>query len=323
MAGDLLKAFNAREPRALARIRWNHPRFRKLFDAEITSTKFALADAQLVIARLHHIESWPMLLQHVESMERANPAVKRFEEAADAIISENLALLQAMLDAYSELLRERSSRAHHSALLHYVSANGVEDYRQISPPNIVEITRMLLDAGAEVDATSNAYGGRSTTLGLHLLRRGAKPDNLYGAAALGDASAVRQLLPQANNDLRDHSLLIAAQCDSLAEVALLLENGANVGARDGMTALHWASANGNIAIMERLLSEGAPLEALNEFGGTVLSSSIWFAYHAWPEDFRRRDYPAIFDKLISAGARTDFYPEMQQDMDGLYQRAKG
>lgn len=166
MAKDLLKAFKAGEPRTLDRIRWNHPRFRKLSDAEILSRKFALADAQLVIARVHHIESWPKLLQHVESMENADPAVKRFEDAADAIIGGNLALLQTMVKEHPALIQERSSRAHNSTLLHYVSANGVEDYRQITPPNIVDITRFLLDAGAEVDATSNAYGGGSTTLGL-------------------------------------------------------------------------------------------------------------------------------------------------------------
>jgi len=60
----------------------------------------------------------------------------------------------------------RSTRDHHSTLLHYVSANGVEDFRQKTPPNIVEITNLLLDAGAEVDAESDAYGGGCTTLGL-------------------------------------------------------------------------------------------------------------------------------------------------------------
>src|SRR6185503_10912727 len=37
---------------------------------------------------------------------------------------------------------------------------------QKTPPNIVEITRLLLLAGADVNATSEAYGARSTALGL-------------------------------------------------------------------------------------------------------------------------------------------------------------
>ena len=37
-----------------------------------------------------------------------------------------------------ELIRQRSSREHRSTLLHYVSANGIEDFRQRTPPNIVD-----------------------------------------------------------------------------------------------------------------------------------------------------------------------------------------
>ncbi len=63
-------------------------------------------------------------------------------------------------------MRARSTREHRSTLLHYVSANGIEDFRQKTPTNIVEITKLLLNAGADVNAESDAYGGRSTTLGL-------------------------------------------------------------------------------------------------------------------------------------------------------------
>ncbi|MEO7363767.1 MAG: hypothetical protein ABI120_25775 [Gemmatimonadaceae bacterium] len=57
MAKDLFKAFKTGVSRAFDRIRWNHPRFRKLSDADIRIRDFVLADAQLVIARLHRIES--------------------------------------------------------------------------------------------------------------------------------------------------------------------------------------------------------------------------------------------------------------------------
>src|SRR5439155_980457 len=55
---------------------------------------------------------------------------------------------------------------HRATLLHYVSANGVENYRQQTPQNIVRMTELLLAAGAEVDAEANVYGGGCTTLGL-------------------------------------------------------------------------------------------------------------------------------------------------------------
>jgi ankyrin repeat protein len=51
-------------------------------------------------------------------------------------------------------------------LLHYVSANGVEGYRQKTPKNIVQLTKVLLDAGADVNAEADVYGGGADTLGL-------------------------------------------------------------------------------------------------------------------------------------------------------------
>lgn len=100
----------------------------------------------------------------------------QFERAADAVINGDAATLPAMLRQNPELVRARSPRAHRSTLLHYVSANGVEDDRQKTPKNAVEMATILLDAGAEVDATADAYG-KSTTLGLtatsiHPLRAG-------------------------------------------------------------------------------------------------------------------------------------------------------
>ena len=92
--------------------------------------------------------------------------VANFEAAADAIVSGDIATLRALLREHPGLARARSTREHRSTLLHYVSANGVEDFRQITPQNIVEITKLLLDAGADVNAESEAYGGGSTTLGL-------------------------------------------------------------------------------------------------------------------------------------------------------------
>jgi ankyrin repeat protein len=92
--------------------------------------------------------------------------VSSFEVAVDAIVSGDIVKLKNLLQADPDLVRERSPREHHSTLLHYVAANGVEDVRQKTPANIVEITKLLLDSGAEVDAESDAYGGRCTTLGL-------------------------------------------------------------------------------------------------------------------------------------------------------------
>lgn len=126
----------------------------------------ALADAQLVIARGHGFASWPKFSKHIAGINRANSPVSKFEAAVDAIVDGDLAALKKLLAQNPELIRERSTREHRSTLLHYVSANGVEDFRQKTPANIVEITKLLLEAGADPNAESDAYGGRSTTLGL-------------------------------------------------------------------------------------------------------------------------------------------------------------
>jgi hypothetical protein len=60
----------------------------------------------------------------------------------------------------------RSQRTHQAPLLHYVAANGIKDFRQKTPRGIVEIANLLLEAGADVNAESNAYGGGCTALGL-------------------------------------------------------------------------------------------------------------------------------------------------------------
>jgi ankyrin repeat protein len=138
---------------------------RKLLGGQPTGRRCALADAQFVIARLHGFESWPKFANQLEALARQNSSVSRFEVAADAIVSGDGATLKRLLHEEPELIRARSAREHRATLLHYVSANGVEGYRQKTPKNIIEITEMLLNAGAEIDAMANLYGG-CTTLGL-------------------------------------------------------------------------------------------------------------------------------------------------------------
>jgi len=125
-----------------------------------------LADAQFFVARGHGFESWPKFARHLEALARANSPVSQFEAAVEAIVGGDSAMLEKLLSENPELVRARSAREHRSTLLHYISANGVEDFRQKTPKNIIGIAKLLLNAGADVNAESDAYGGRSTTLGL-------------------------------------------------------------------------------------------------------------------------------------------------------------
>src|SRR5882757_10726446 len=123
----------------------------KMLGTGATGTSCTLASAQFVIARSHGFDSWPKLVRHIEARARKSSLVARFEAAADAIVSGKAAILKRLLREDPELIRARSTREHQATLLHYVSANGVESYRQKTPKNIVRITKLLLEAGAEID----------------------------------------------------------------------------------------------------------------------------------------------------------------------------
>ncbi len=125
-----------------------------------------LSQAQFVIARAHGFESWPRLVGHVEELTAAASGTSTFERAADAIIDGDLLTLQRLIAADPALVRARSGREHRATLLHYTAANGVENYRQRTPANITIIAQYLLDAGAEVDAEADVYGGGQTTFSL-------------------------------------------------------------------------------------------------------------------------------------------------------------
>jgi hypothetical protein len=126
----------------------------------------SLANAQFVIARCHGFESWRKFAKHIENLSRENSSLSDFESAADAIVKGDENHLRDLIRKDPGLVRARSTREHSATLLHYVSANGVENFRQKTPGNIVTIANLLLGAGAEVNAEANVYGGGATTLGL-------------------------------------------------------------------------------------------------------------------------------------------------------------
>ncbi len=122
-------------------------------------------DARGIIAREQQFEDWSAWERHAEARRTPGSPTARFEDAVDAVVAGNLDALEAVLAADPSLVKARSDRVHRCTLLHYVGANGVEGYRQRTPGNAVEVTGLLLRAGAEVDAWCPLYGG-STVLGL-------------------------------------------------------------------------------------------------------------------------------------------------------------
>lgn len=251
----------------------------------------ALTDAQFFIARLHGFASWPDFARHVDALAREASGTKTFESAVDAIVSGDAATLARLLREHPGLVHDRSTRDHHATLLHYVSANGVEDYRQKTPKNIVEIARLLLDAGADVNAGSDSYGPKDTTFMLTatschpqdagvqipllelLLERGARVDAGDVIAALHNGRGAAALFASKQNVTLD--LEAAAGVGHLEAVERFLRpdgtliNGATERQKiDGFT---WAAEFGHTAIVEYMLAAGVPIDGrLRHDGQTAL-----------------------------------------------------
>jgi len=122
-------------------------------------------DARALIARAQFFETWDDYAAFAARAKDPHSPVGHFETTVEAVVSGDEETLQSLLRQVPNLIRARSERTHHATLLHYVGANGVEGFRQRTPKNAVGIATILLDAGADVDALADMYGG-STTLGL-------------------------------------------------------------------------------------------------------------------------------------------------------------
>lgn len=293
-----------------------------------------LADAQFFIARWHGFASWPKFAAHLEALAEPKSSVSAFEEAVDAVVAGDLESLDRLLRENPGLARARSTRDHRSTLLHYVSANGVEDFRQRTPRNIVAIAGRLLEAGADVNAESDAYGGRSMTLGLTATSwrpadagvQIALMDLLIGKGAVIDGpdagSAVNGCL---HNGRRE-----AAEYFASRGAALDLEAAAGVGRldvvksfftadgrltpaatpdqmKDGYT---WACEFGRTEIVEFLLDRGVEVNArLRHHGGTGLH---WAAFEG---------HAGVVRLLLDRGASVDLKDDSFQGTPlewGLY-----
>ena len=232
-ASETATVFHGQRSPMMLRAEWIESRWRELRKKKGTDPPL-LADAQFFLAREHGFLSWPKFAEHVRALENAQSSVTSFEAAADAIVAGEEGALATLLREDATLVKACSLREHRSTLLHYCSANGVEDYRQRTPENIVTMTRMLLDAGAEVNAESDAYGGGSTTLMLaatsvHPERGGVQTALMElllerGAAIDGRTSTVNACL---RNGRRAAAEFLAGK-----GARLDLEGAAGVGALD-------------------------------------------------------------------------------------------
>jgi hypothetical protein len=272
-AKDLLKDHAARVPAAAQRIREFHPRLRGSTDAEIFGTRLRLSDAQLTIAREAGFASWARLKRHIEKPtltdqinlphhERIEDAT--FRHAVDLLDRGDAAGLRAYLKRHPTLARRRVSFEgwnyfRNPSLLEFVAENPVR--HGALPKNIVEVTKVILDAGVESSARNEALGlvatgsvprecnvqralidllcdhGADPSSAIHaalvlgereaahaLIECGARID-LPVAAALGRKDEFQRLLPDAGSEDRHLALALASQFNQVEAVRALLDAG--------------------------------------------------------------------------------------------------
>lgn len=284
-AKELLRAARAGEPDAERLLR-TCPRLDKLSAADVRAA-YRLADAQFVLAHDFGFESWPKFAAHVEALEFGDAEVARFEAAADAIVTGDVAILQSLLRADPALIGARSTRTHHATLLHYLSANGVEDFRQRTPANAVQIGKVLLEAGAEVDALADTYGGGAYQTTLNLLVSSVHP------ARAGLHSALVELLVDAGAEVEGvdgegSPLLTALAFHYPLAAATLAARGARVG-----TVLA-AAGLGRDDLLRRFVAPNGDIRS-----DVPLSSVRWLPREPRPELERALIWAAAFGHLNS------------------------
>jgi hypothetical protein len=127
--------------------------------------------ALLAIAKDHWYADWADALAHSHFT-----VDTRFEAAADAVHAGEVDALRRLLDAHPALVTMRSPFPHRQTLLHHVAANGIEVERQMrSPANAVDVLRLLVQRGAEPDATCDSYVGGHGATTMCLLVSSAHP----------------------------------------------------------------------------------------------------------------------------------------------------
>jgi ankyrin repeat protein len=322
-ADALLKALQSADEGAAWRFKWMHPRFRGKSVSDVRAAALDAADAQAVIAAEYGFDTWSNLATFTQAVQEDGP-VARFEAAVEAVISGDAAGLRALLQAHPDLVRARSARRHHATLLHYIGANGVEHGRQKTPANAVEIAKMLLDAGAEVDALADLYDARCTPMSMLVSSchpaqaglQGALAETLldYGAAVEGAGSRwqspvmtalafgyleTAQALARRGAGAND--VPTAAGLGRLEEVARLLP-GAD--AHSKHIALALAAQHGHAEVVRLLLDAGEDPNRYNPDGHHAHSTPLHQAALVGHE--------AVVRLLVERGARLDLRDKVYQ-----------
>jgi ankyrin repeat protein len=290
-AKELLKAYRSADVETIRRVERSHPRFEKLSEPGFDVSKFALADAQLVIAREHGFESWPKFATRIEVINSeaaagTNP-VAAFIEAA--IWHGTLEPAEAILAAHPEIAR---TSIHVAAILgddeavrRLISDDPRNATKKEEPYGGDALVYLCLSKYLRLDKTRSAAFLRAATA---LLDAGADPNSgfwskdeyhefetaLYGAAGVAHHAELTRLLLERGADPNDNETFYhSPETYDNAAVKVLVESGKmHPDKLNGMLLrkADWHDYEG----MKYLLEHGADPNWITIWGYTALHQAL-------------------------------------------------
>jgi ankyrin repeat protein len=291
-AKELLQAFAAGETDAAAEVNAHYH--------GADPARFALHDAQLVLARSYGFDSWPKLKAFVDGV--------TVRGLCDAVRAGDIDGVRAMLVVRPELVHlhvaeDDEHRALHHAVLQRRS----------------EIVRLLMQHGA--DAREGIWPHRDATSPLTIATERGYADII---AIIRDEERRRSRVSASAADTPVPASLVDAfqRGNQESMIASLDAHPPLIRTQDpqsGMTALHWASANLWDRLAGWLIDRGADVSARNITGQTPLD--LVGCEHETRSPDRRRLITKIAGLLLGRGAeRTIRWAIATGDADWLRTR---
>jgi ankyrin repeat protein len=271
-AKELLKSFRAADGRAVAEV--------ERFESRPDPAKFALADAQRVLARAYGFASWTKLKQHVEGVN-----AKKFCAAVNA---GDVATVRRLAKAWPELVQIEAD-GFTGLPLHIAVLNRDAD-----------TARVLMELGA--DARQGIWPHRDATTAFTIARE-REYDDVLAVIEQGEAARRRAMsLTGSTIDSKTDQINRAILRDQCDEAVKILESDLSlVGACNveqpingidcrrlahGTTPLHVAAWKHNAKMAAWLLDRGAPVDARDGYGHTPLDTAATVAgWSAHGRDF--------------------------------------
>jgi len=328
-AKRLLRAQQAVDAEALARIRESHPRWKNLLEEQIAALPFALTDAQLVIASEYGFASWARLQAHVKTLEAANSSAEAVAALRDAAGKGDVARLTALLDEHPDLIDQRGGEGVRTALHQAVFGNSESAVKLLlergANPNIrcegdnayplhfaVEkhrfpIVRLLVEHGADTIgegdyhelgvigwATAWEYIEPNREIVAYLLANGAL-HNIFSAVAMGDVEAVRAIVSRSPGELERRMDM----------------------ANRRRFPLHLAVVKKQRAVLTALLDLGANIEAIDESRFTALDQAAMTGESGLAQMLLERGAQVRLPAAVALGRTHDMERLLREDKDAL------